>query len=124
MINNDEENILCNVFAISLESNNSAFETGVTNIVDIVDSLFSKYITEPTYINDIIVASSIITSGSNVPRISALTKNNITPHINATSILINVILYLFSLINSPFTSIASLLFIFKLNSGYFNKYVF
>ena len=51
------------MFASTLDITNSLLVVGVTSIVEIVDSDFSKYITEPIYITLIIVASNTKTNG-------------------------------------------------------------
>jgi hypothetical protein len=72
----------------------SLFETGVTRIDSIVFSDFSKYMTAPVYIMDIIVTSRIMTSGRSIKKTSVSSiKYNKATHINVTIKLINVTLY-------------------------------
>ena len=97
-----EENILCNVLAITFDNSNSFLVIGVTNNVDIVDSLFSKYIIEPTYISAITVASIRITIGRIAPNKSSPIKNKIILQSIATPKLTVVRLYLCKRVNSPF----------------------
>jgi len=119
------ENILCTVFANTFERTNSELVDGVTNKVEIVDSVFSKNITLPIYIILIIVASTIRIKGNTDEKISISRKYKITPHINAINKLMLNTLYLCNLNNSPFTSCHSLLrFISKSYSGNFNEYIF